>query len=87
MKKEELAWVFGGLEEGSGMADGEKKKKKKKRKRTKEEDGEQEIESLRLDFHVDLLVHLSFANTQKSSLSNSICYSEIKSKRLELLVS
>ena len=53
----------------------------------REEDGEQEIESLRLDFHVDLLVHLSFANTQKSSLLNSICYSEIKSKRLELLVS
>ena len=64
-----------------------KKRKKKERKRTKEEDGEQEIESLRLDFHVDLLVHLSFANTQKSSLLNSICYSEIKSKRLELLVS
>ena len=84
MKKEELAWVFGGLEEGSGTTDGEKKKE---RKRTKEEDGEQEIESLRLDFHVDLLVHLSFANTQKSSLLNSICYSEIKSKRLELLVS
>ena len=54
-----------------------KKRKKKERKRTKEEDGEQEIESLRLDFHVDLLVHLSFASTQKSSLS----------KRLELLVS
>ena len=34
---EELSWVFGGLEEGSGKAD-EKKKKKE------EEDGEQEIE-------------------------------------------
>ena len=32
MKKEELAWVFGGLEEGSGMAD-EKKKKKTERRR------------------------------------------------------
>ena len=42
MKKEELSWVFGGLEEGSGMADGEKRKREK---RTKEEDGEQEIES------------------------------------------
>ena len=37
MKKEELAWVFGGLEEGSGTTDGEKKKEKKERKRTKEE--------------------------------------------------
>ena len=44
MKKEELSWAFGDLEEGSGMADGEKKKEKE-RKRTKEEDGEQEIES------------------------------------------
>ena len=44
MKKEELSWVFGGLEEGSGTVDGGKKKKKKI-KRTKEEDGEQEIES------------------------------------------
>ena len=43
MKKEELSWAFGDLEEGSGMADGEKKKEKE-RKRTKEEDGEQEIE-------------------------------------------
>ena len=43
MKKEELSWVFGGLEEGSGTADGGKKKKKIKR--TREEDGEQEIES------------------------------------------
>ena len=33
MKKEELSWVFGGLEEGSGMVDGEKKKKKKKREK------------------------------------------------------
>ena len=33
---EELSWVFGGLEEGSGTTD-EKKKKE-------EEDGEQEIE-------------------------------------------
>ena len=33
MKKEELAWVFGGLEEGSGTADGEKKKEKKKREK------------------------------------------------------
>ena len=49
MKKEELSWVFGGLEEGSGMVDGGKKK----RKRTKEEDGEHEIESLKLD----LLTH------------------------------
>ena len=44
MKKEELSWAFGDLEEGSGMADGEKKKEKE-RKRTKEEDGEQEIKS------------------------------------------
>ena len=50
MKKEELSWVFGGLEEGSGMVDA---RKKKKRKRTKEEDGEHEIESLKLD----LLTH------------------------------
>ena len=42
MKNEELSWVFGCLEEGSGTIDGEKKM----RKRTKEEDGEQEIESL-----------------------------------------
>ena len=38
MKKGELSWVFGGLEEGSGMAD-------EKKKKPKEEDGEQEIES------------------------------------------
>ena len=37
MKKGELSWVFGGLEEGSGMAD--------EKKKPKEEDGEQEIES------------------------------------------
>ena len=30
MKKEELSWVFGGLEEGSGMVDGGKKKEEKK---------------------------------------------------------
>ena len=33
MKKEELSWVFGGLEEGNGMVDGGKKKKKKKERR------------------------------------------------------
>ena len=43
-KKEELSWVFGGLEEGSETADEkEKKEKKGKKKRTKEEDGEQKI--------------------------------------------
>ena len=42
MKKEAMCWVSGGLEEGCGMADGEKKRK---RKRTKKEDDEQEIES------------------------------------------
>ena len=37
---------FWGLEEGSGMADGERKKKrKKKKKRAKEEDGVEELES------------------------------------------
>ena len=43
MKKEELSWVLGGLEEGSETAD--EKKKKQTNKQTKEEDGEQEIES------------------------------------------
>ena len=32
MKKEELSYVSGGLEEGSGMVDGEKKKKKREKK-------------------------------------------------------
>jgi len=32
MKKEELSWAFGDLEEGSGMADGEKKKEKEREK-------------------------------------------------------
>ena len=29
MKKEELSWVFGGLEEGSGTTDEKKKRRKK----------------------------------------------------------
>ena len=67
-----MSWVFGAWKKGVGWQM-EDKKKKKERKKTKEEDG-QEIESYGLDFHVDLLVHLSFASTQKSSLLNSICY-------------
>ena len=34
----------------------------------------------RLEFHVDLFIHLRSASTQKSSLLNSICYSEIKTQ-------
>ena len=33
MKKEELSRVFGGLEEGSGMADEKKKEREKKNER------------------------------------------------------
>ena len=56
-----MSWVFGAWKKGVGWQM-EDKKKKKERKKTKEEDG-QEIESYGLDFHVDLLVHLSFAST------------------------
>ena len=50
MKKEELAWVFGGLEEGKKMVN---RTKNGEKKRTVEEDDEQwqriEIESVKVD--------------------------------------
>ena len=44
-----------------------------------------ELECLNLEFHVDFSQHLTCANTLKSSLLCSSCYSKLKSKRLKML--
>ena len=67
---------FWGLEEGSGTVDGERKKKNEK-----EENDENRV--LKSRFPRGFLVHLSIASTRKSSLLNSICYtnSSLKDSR------